>query len=456
MWLLNTHTAELKFFARPGDVPGGYAILSHVWGNPEVDEDGSAIDKVPDEEDTFQGVRGAYEECQRYTTGVQTESAASRRHRGAPRNHHNASLVTKVHDLEGQVEYLTARLLELSSHLQKQNPTLTSSLPLNEISTGVSGGHTQNAAIYTAPSKNARDHLSTKIHDFLLQAEEHGFDWAWADTCCIDKTSSAELTEAINSMFDYYSLSEICYAYLSDVPPGHDANSWEFENSLWHTRGWTLQELISPKNVVFMANDWTRIGTKYDLADVLGQLQNMPPASVLRFEKDIGDASVSQRMSWASRRNTTRVEDEAYCLFGLFGVNMPTLYGEGRNAFYRLQEAIMSMSPDTSLFAWTGIGHSGTVATTSYLGLEDIKQRILGPSRLFEETFDGSDPLYHLLAPSPRHFGSMGDVVPSSRARESSKVGFSIMVCGYKKLFTVSSTRRCTHSKGKRRLCLLQ
>ena len=159
-------------------------------------------------------------------------------------------------------------------------------------------------------------------------AEEHGLEWAWADTCCIDKTSSAELTEAINSMFEYYSRSYVCYAYLSDVPGRLSARSdlyWkmQFQFSKWYSRGWTLQELIAPKTLIFMAEDWSRLGTKYELAPLLGDMENMPPTSVLRFEMDFSETSVAQRMSWAARRATTRVEDEAYCLFGLFGINMP-------------------------------------------------------------------------------------------------------------------------------------
>ena len=62
---------------------------------------------------------------------------------------------------------------------------------------------------------------------------------------------------------------------------------------------------------------------------------------------------VAQIMSWAANRTTTRVEDRAYSLMGLLGVNMPMLYGEGKKAFRRLQLEIIRMSNDQSILAWS-------------------------------------------------------------------------------------------------------
>ena len=416
MWLLNTHTAELKFFAGPEHVPGGYAILSHVWGNPERDLSFPyvRVDKIPDEEDTLQKVRDAYEESQQNVNGISEDGPFNKQ----PRSYPSASLAVRVRVLEDEVHKLAAQLQDLTSVLHSLKPasavyrTFSMKHPryhphsLSKLRTCDDEEDQRSASSPT----NARDFLSEKIRGFLLQAQEHGFDWAWADTCCIDKTSSTELTEAINSMFDYYTHSDVCYAYLSDVPPFCGADSWLFRSSQWHARGWTLQELIAPQNVIFMASDWSRIGTKYELADILGAMTNMPPASVLRFEKDISEMSIAQRMSWAADRSTTRIEDEAYCLFGLFGVNMPTLYGEGENAFYRLQEVIMSKSPDTSLFGWSGskehgVGHSIACRT------RDITGEIPSILGWREERDPGLEPLYHLLAPSPRHFQHSKDIV---------------------------------------------
>ncbi|KAI0713848.1 hypothetical protein C8Q76DRAFT_471327 [Earliella scabrosa] len=199
----------------------------------------------------------------------------------------------------------------------------------------------------------ARERRAKKVRKFCELASQQGYEWAWVDTCCIDKTSSAELSEAINSMFRYYSLSLVCYVYLHDVT-FHDAfrnGAKTFDRSSWHTRGWTLQELIAPPVVLFFSDDWKPLGSKVDLAPRLRQITRIPEA-VLCLEKRRVDFSIAQRMSWAASRSTTRQEDEAYSLLGIFDVNMPTLYGEGRKAFRRLQEEIMKKYPDTTLFAW--------------------------------------------------------------------------------------------------------
>ncbi|KAI0742580.1 heterokaryon incompatibility protein-domain-containing protein [Daedaleopsis nitida] len=212
--------------------------------------------------------------------------------------------------------------------------------------------HEQCAASGTDP----QDLLCAKITGCCRLVRSHGYEWVWIDTCCIDKTSSAELSEAINSMYRYYSLADVCYAYLPDVPPRDTRDlgavwSATFAWSRWHKRGWTLQELIAPKMVFLLSNTWDVLGSKADLAGELEFVTGIP-ASVLRHEARPADICVAQRMSWAASRETTRVEDQAYCLLGLFGVNMPTLYGEGTNAYRRLQEEIMRTSVDTTLFAW--------------------------------------------------------------------------------------------------------
>ncbi|KAM5532620.1 hypothetical protein V8D89_010342 [Ganoderma adspersum] len=195
-----------------------------------------------------------------------------------------------------------------------------------------------------------------KIRQFCTLAESH--QWAWVDTCCIDKSSSSEFSEAINSMYRYYAFADVCYAYLLDVPYNCDVERKDsaFRTSRWYERGWTLQELIAPEIVVFVAggpDGWSILGSKADLADVLHEITSIP-ASVLRMEREVADTGTAARMSRAAQRKTTRLEDEAYCLMGIFGVFMSTLYGEGRNASRRLQEEIMKHTVDTSIFAWGG------------------------------------------------------------------------------------------------------
>lgn len=206
----------------------------------------------------------------------------------------------------------------------------------------------------------------SKIQGCCSQAVTDGYEWVWIDSCCIDKSSSAELSEAINSMFRWYKQAQVCYAYLSDVggllddeyefnsQPNSDSKEAmpilgmdaEIYYSKWFQRGWTLQELLAPKHLVFFNKNWSFLGTKGDLETTISFTTGIMDL------KNFMDASVAQKMSWASNRETTRIEDRAYSLFGLFGVNLPPLYGEGQNAFLRLQLEILRTSDDESIFAW--------------------------------------------------------------------------------------------------------
>lgn len=191
-----------------------------------------------------------------------------------------------------------------------------------------------------------------KIRSCGIQTAKKGLQYFWVDTCCIDKTSSAELSEAINSMFRWYREAEICFAYLEDVPSELLISKWSTANIRWFSRGWTLQELLAPLWVEFYATDWTFVGTRSDHCGVLSQITGIHEHALLY--QNLEGFSIAQRMSWASSRTTTRPEDLAYCLLGLFDVNMPLLYGEGgKRAFLRLQEEIMRGSDDHTIFAWT-------------------------------------------------------------------------------------------------------
>ncbi|GKZ26243.1 hypothetical protein AbraIFM66951_004431 [Aspergillus brasiliensis] len=198
-----------------------------------------------------------------------------------------------------------------------------------------------------------------KITQCCSVAKANGYKYVWIDTCCIDKTSSAELSEAINSMYLWYYKAEICYAVLADV-----RSEGEIAQSRWLTRGWTLQELIAPSRVIFLNEMWEVMGDKAELRDKLSEYTGIP-TGILSGEEDLETASVAQRMSWAAKRQTSRVEDRAYSLMGLFNVNMPLIYGEGENAFIRLQEEIMRISDDQSLFAWTSSDDRGGLLATS-------------------------------------------------------------------------------------------
>jgi hypothetical protein len=185
-----------------------------------------------------------------------------------------------------------------------------------------------------------------KIKMACKEALTQGCSYAWVDTCCINKASSAELSESINSMFQWYRSAAVCCVYLVDLAAISDLSQCR-----WFARGFTLQELIAPKTVKFYDHSWRYIGTKVDLANVIEQVTRIPK-DILCGRSGIHDMSIATRMSWAAYRKTTRVEDLAYCLLGLFNVNMPLLYGEGMKAFRRLQEDIVKHSNDLTIFAW--------------------------------------------------------------------------------------------------------
>ncbi|KAF1958443.1 HET-domain-containing protein [Byssothecium circinans] len=195
-----------------------------------------------------------------------------------------------------------------------------------------------------------------KILFTCQQAIKDGLDYAWIDTCCIDKSSSAELSEAINSMFAWYKNSARCYAYLSDVLEA--SMDEDFSRSRWFTRGWTLQELLAPKTVIFYDQQWIHLGTKSEHAERISEITGIDRTALLRGtvidgrRVELGSFCVAKRMSWASARQTTRAEDMAYCLLGIFNVSMPLLYGEGDRAFLRLQEEISRKIDDDSILAW--------------------------------------------------------------------------------------------------------
>lgn len=215
----------------------------------------------------------------------------------------------------------------------------------------------------------------SKIKSACQEAHRQGLDYLWVDTCCIDKTSSAELSEAINSMFKWYQRSQICYAFFEDVEEESinlpdmggtcKASGTEFAASRWFTRGWTLQELIAPKEVVFYNKNWVSIGQKSTSSDLIKKITGID--TFILKGGPLPEVSVGRRMSWAVDRQTTREEDIAYSLMGLFDINMPLLYGEGQKAFIRLQEEILRQSDDHTLFAWRSAPESTIRGTASGL-----------------------------------------------------------------------------------------
>ena len=188
------------------------------------------------------------------------------------------------------------------------------------------------------------------------QAARDGLQHFWMDTCCIDKSSSTELSEAINSMFRWYSDAAKCYVYLSDVSIGSSRrsdpssqNAWKplFRRSRWFTRGWTLQELLAPTSVEFFSAEEVRLGEKKSMIHEIHEVTGIDVRAIQG--NPLSQISVEDRMSWAERRETKREEDAAYSLLGIFDIHMPLIYGEGRNkAFVRLRKEIQESLKEES------------------------------------------------------------------------------------------------------------
>ncbi|KAI1159678.1 heterokaryon incompatibility protein-domain-containing protein [Nemania serpens] len=238
----------------------------------------------------------------------------------------------------------------------------------------------QEYILATGPEARRYTHIRqkagfSKILGACQRARYDGLKYLWCDTNCIDKSSSAELSEAINSMYAWYRDSVVCYAFLADV----DGSPGTFEKSRWFTRGWTLQELLAPKEVVFFDERWGVLGDRGKLAQIICKTTRIH-IGALHNRDTVPDYSIAQRMSWAADRATSRQEDMAYCLLGIFNIDMPLLYGESKRAFLRFQQEIIKVSDDQSLLAWTS-----------------------------DDTY--SHLLSGILAPSPHVFRNCGSVV---------------------------------------------
>ena len=197
-----------------------------------------------------------------------------------------------------------------------------------------------------------------KIQFCHQQAVKDGLQYIWVDTCCINKSSSQELQEAITTMFEWYQNSSRCYVYLMDVSADEDAaddtadgavvsQPWgtAFCKSSWFTRGWTLQELLAPTNVMFFSREGKRLGSKTTLQRWIHEITAIPYRALQG--EPLSTFSIAERLSWAKSRRTTRKEDKAYSLHGIFNVFMLSNYGEGDYAWVRLQELLEKKYPDS-------------------------------------------------------------------------------------------------------------
>ncbi|KAG1771598.1 hypothetical protein EV702DRAFT_977313, partial [Suillus placidus] len=206
-----------------------------------------------------------------------------------------------------------------------------------------------------------------KLQEFCRKAkDDHDCEFAWSDTCCIDKTRSAELDESIRSMFRWYRNSHVCIAHLSETAnlaalerqqKGEKGDGEKVD--VWFTRGWTLQELLAPSQIKFYGTDWKPLvpldHSKSDRVNdtimrKISKITHIPLKDLKSFKP--GTNRVPEKMLWASKRRTTRIEDIAYSLIGIFDVSLMIAYGEGNRAFFRLMEEIMKRYDKWDMFLW--------------------------------------------------------------------------------------------------------
>ena len=212
-------------------------------------------------------------------------------------------------------------------------------------------------------------------------------------------------------MFLWYQNAKICYAYLADVLAPVDQPQEETYDSIkqsrWFTRGWTLQELIAPGHLEFYSRDWKPLGSKHSLCDLLASITGVDKSFLCGLPLE--EASIAKRMSWAAQRETSRMEDTAYCLLGIFNINMPLLYGEGSKAFRRLQTEIMKSYPfDQSLFAWGEIVLDSPSVTNP--------DRTVDFDTITWSAEEASRATHGLFAESPRDFCHSAVFEPSQNA----------------------------------------
>ncbi|KAL1860501.1 hypothetical protein Daus18300_009133 [Diaporthe australafricana] len=241
-----------------------------------------------------------------------------------------------------------------------------------------------------------------KIRGACETARSKGIKWIWIDSCCIDKRDLVETTEAINSMYRWYRGALLCIVYLYDVKKNknEDINIMDshiFDRlgqdkpSEWFSRGWTLQELLAPRQMEFYDKEWVYIGTKKEMKTSIANITGIDE-DYLTGNKDFTTACIAQKMSWMAGRTTTKEEDIAYSMVGLFGITLTPVYGEGMRAFTRLQESLLSSRfAEESLFAW--------------------KMPAVNAGDQYNVSSDGwAADEWGLLAPSPEWFADSGGI----------------------------------------------
>ncbi|KAI1342779.1 heterokaryon incompatibility protein-domain-containing protein [Xylariaceae sp. FL0016] len=291
---------------------------------------------------------------------------------------------------------------------------------------------------FTSQLQNQKDQPTVqlaKIRGACDRAREQGIKWMWIDTCCIDKSSSSEETEVLNSMFRWYRDAKLCITLFNDVrfsPQNPRENTFDRieggASSVWFTRGWTLQELLAPKYMQFYDMDWQYMGTKAELAHLLARITRID-VSYLTGERHFSSACIASKMSWMASRITQRPEDMAYSMLGIFDVFLTPRYGEGMRAFMRLQQHLLSTLTDESLFAWkfpTSDSPQKHATTTGSSGMDEYKLPRSQNSEAFPRLSGWEPEEWALLVPSPSCFFESTQLAISGSALPRLHGGFSM------------------------------
>ncbi|KAI9570056.1 hypothetical protein HD554DRAFT_429967 [Boletus coccyginus] len=213
----------------------------------------------------------------------------------------------------------------------------------------------ENISIYGLPKSPE----NSKVQMFCELVQSLRFHWAWSDTCCVNQQDKGVQQESVVAMFRWYRAASLTIVHLLGVL----SESQEIGclwRSIWNTRGWTYQEYIASMVVQFYTEDWK----PYLGLDIFNHKES--PIILSEMEQAMNFAThelatlqpglerVREKLYLASRRRTTREEDVAYSLFGIFKVPIPVIYGEGNQAVGRLLEYILTRSDNVTILAWTG------------------------------------------------------------------------------------------------------
>ena len=210
-------------------------------------------------------------------------------------------------------------------------------------------------AVYELDQSSTHDKLQT----FCNIVRDAGYDWAWSDTCCINKSDHFILQEALVAMFKWYQGSAMVIVFLRGVRSASQRGA--LVKSMWNTRGWTLQEYVASNVIRFYTEDWTlyldlELPNHKESPEIISEMEQATGVSAQQLMALCpGLTSIREKLRLASTRQTTLVEDAAYSLLGIFSVTgLPAIYGEGEGSLGRLLAHVLAGSGDVSILAWTG------------------------------------------------------------------------------------------------------